>query len=414
MDLRRWVVSRREWLRALSYLASSIVTGFGYMFVFVVALFFVLTSFAGFGVLGLPAVMGLVRRLMRRDRVKWGRYLGTPINEAYRPVEGSLLGRAGTILADPATRRDLGWIGVHLSAGLAMSIFGIGLLLGALNALTIPFYWWALPENEPADSFFEITSWPRALAMIPIGLAYLAIALVLVPKLANAHARLAKLLLSPAKGAQLSARVAELTATRAAALEAHGNELRRIERDLHDGTQNRIVAVVMQLGIAERALRRDPENALPMVLRAQDAATDALAELREVVRSIYPPILTERGLDGAAAALVARCPIPCTLEEGLVPRAPAAVESAAYFVIAEALTNVAKHSGATQASVRLDSSDVGMLITVTDDGHGGAVESAGSGLAGIRRRVEAFDGVFSLVSPSGGPTTLTVELPCGS
>jgi signal transduction histidine kinase len=208
-------------------------------------------------------------------------------------------------------------------------------------------------------------------------------------------------------------RVAELTASRAAALEAHGAELRRIERDLHDDTQNRIVAVAMHLGIIERALRRDPAAALPLVLKAQDAASDALAGLRGVVRSIYPPVLAERGLDGAIDGLIARCAVPTTLTVTDLGRAPAAVESAAYFVVAEALTNVAKHSGATRCEVRMTGADP-LVIEVWDDGHGGADESNGTGLLGIQRRVAAFDGVASIQSPEGGPTVLRVELPCGS
>ncbi|MDQ3789189.1 MAG: histidine kinase, partial [Actinomycetota bacterium] len=188
---------------------------------------------------------------------------------------------------------------------------------------------------------------------------------------------------------------------------------RRIERDLHDGTQNKLVAVAMHLGIAERALRRDPAAALPMVLKAQDAVSDALSGLRGVVRSIYPPVLSERGLDGAVAGLIASCGVPCSLTVTDLRRAPAAVESAAYFVVAEALTNVAKHSGATRCEVRLSARDH-LTLEVWDDGHGGADEEHGTGLSGIRRRVTAFDGTMTLDSPVGGPTTLRVTLPMGS
>jgi signal transduction histidine kinase len=149
------------------------------------------------------------------------------------------------------------------------------------------------------------------------------------------------------------------------------------------------------------------------VLKAQDATSDALAGLRGVVRSIYPPVLSERGLDGAVAGLIANCGVPCSLSVDDLPRAPAAVESAAYFVVAEALTNVAKHSGATRCEVRL-SGPAELVLEVWDDGHGGADEEDGTGLVGIRRRVAAFDGTTALDSPAGGPTTLRVTLPRGS
>jgi signal transduction histidine kinase len=236
---------------------------------------------------------------------------------------------------------------------------------------------------------------------------------LVTPWLARVQSRLARKVLSPPPGAQLAMRVAELTASRAAALEAHGAELRRIERDLHDDTQNRIVAVAMHLGIIERALRRDPGSALPLILKAQDAASDALEGLRSVVRSIYPPVLTERGLDGALADVIARCAVPATLTVTGLRRAPAAVESAAYFVVAEALTNVAKHSGATSCEVRLHGAN-GLSLEVWDNGHGGADDKNGTGLVGIRRRVAAFDGTASIDSPVGGPTVLRVELPYGS
>jgi signal transduction histidine kinase len=219
--------------------------------------------------------------------------------------------------------------------------------------------------------------------------------------------------LTPPAGLSLAERLAEVTASRAAALEAHGTELRRIERDLHDGTQNRLVAVVMHLGLVERALERNPDGALPLVRRTRQAAVDALDELRDVVRTIYPPILDERGLDGAVAALAARCPVVCRVDTTGLRRVAASVEAAAYFVTAEALNNVAKHSGADSALVRLLCTEDILVIEVDDNGCGGAHEDGGSGLLGIRRRAAALDGRVELVSPLGGPTRLRAELPCG-
>jgi signal transduction histidine kinase len=172
------------------------------------------------------------------------------------------------------------------------------------------------------------------------------------------------------------------------------------------------------IGAARRALTRDPDRAAEVLDRAQDAVESALAELRSVVRGILPPVLDDRGLDGALAGLANGCGVPCTVEVDVPGRCAASVEATAYFVVAEALTNVAKHSGARMAAVTVRREGGRLLLTIADDGRGGAREDnaleRGSGIGGIRRRIEAYDGRFELTSPPGGPTTIQVELPCGS
>jgi signal transduction histidine kinase len=246
---------------------------------------------------------------------------------------------------------------------------------------------------------------------------------LLVPWLAGRVAAAQLSLLGPRRSAVMSERIEALSASRAAALDAHSAELRRIERELHDGAQNRLVGVVMMLGMAHRALEKDSAAALPQLERAQTAATEALRDLRATVHDIYPPVLDELGLGGAASTLTSRSPIPCALDVTGLRRAPAAVEAAAYFVLAEALTNAAKHSDATQLDVTLHTEATPLqevlVVEVSDDGRGGAVipelggAGRGSGLAGIARRSAAFEGTLTLDSPPGGPTQLKVELPCG-
>jgi signal transduction histidine kinase len=295
----------------------------------------------------------------------------------------------------------------------------IALPLGALNAIAVPLYWQQMPAGEPVNNPYPVTSWLGAAGMPLIGILYFLIAWWLIPAMAKWISWSTTTLLAPDTRSDLSKRVTALTASRAAALDAHSAELKRIERDLHDGAQNRLVAVVMMLGMAERSLQINPDQALPQLHRAQDAATEALSELRTLVHDIYPPILDELGLEGAISALAGRSTVPCVLEIEELRRAPAAVEAAAYFVVAEALTNVAKHSGARSVTVTArteastDSLGETMLIDVIDDGQGGANERPGGGVAGIRRRVEAFEGTAVLESPEGGPTTMRVELPCG-
>ncbi len=211
---------------------------------------------------------------------------------------------------------------------------------------------------------------------------------------------------------ELSERIAVLTRSRRDTVEAQTTELRRIERDLHDGAQARLVALSMQLGRAEARLADRPEDA-QLVREARAEASAAIAELRDLARGIAPPVLVDRGLVAAIEALARRQAGPVAVEAGETGRLPAAVESCAYFVCAEALTNIAKHAPGAQATVRIAKDDGTLRLTIADDGPGGA-DSAGSGLAGLRHRVQALDGRLAVASASGGGTTITAEIPCAS
>jgi signal transduction histidine kinase len=211
---------------------------------------------------------------------------------------------------------------------------------------------------------------------------------------------------------RLTERVETLTRTRAGALDAQEAELRRIERDLHDGAQARLVALYLHLGRAEARLDADPDTAA-LVRAARGEAMAAIDELRELARGIAPPVLVDRGLVAAVQSLVDRVPAEVSLSAHGIGRLPPVVESAAYFVVAEAVTNVAKHAPGARVQVSLAQLAGRLSLDVADDGPG-AADAAGSGLAGLRARVEALDGTFEVVSPSGGPTRVHAELPCGS
>ncbi len=206
-------------------------------------------------------------------------------------------------------------------------------------------------------------------------------------------------------------RVEQLEESRAAAVEVQETELQRIERDLHDGAQARLVALGMSLGMAEEKVRSDPEGAIALLAEARSGAKEALEELRDLARGIRPPILTDRGLEAAIASLAVRSPIPVDLSFGDPGRHNAATETAAYFVAAEALTNAIKHSGATQVDIRVKRVEDSLVIEVIDDGRGGA-DTSGNGLAGLRQRLAALDGTLRVASPDGGPTVVRAELPC--
>ena len=211
---------------------------------------------------------------------------------------------------------------------------------------------------------------------------------------------------------RLTHRVEELTRTRAGAVHAEAEELRRIERDLHDGAQARLVALSMTLGLAEDKMDRDPAEARELLEEARGEARRAITELRNLARGIAPPILTDRGLEAALESLVSSARLlPVTIEGDAGPRMPAAIETAAYFVATEAMANSAKHAQANEGKIHLERLPDMLVVEVSDDGRGGA-DPAGSGLLGLRRRVEALDGTLTIESPPGGGTRIRVELPC--
>ncbi|MFD4427871.1 sensor histidine kinase [Nocardia sp. NPDC058497] len=398
---------------AVGYLMVGALTGVASLFAVVALAIVAAASLIGIGIPALPEAVKLIRPLLTLERRRAGKRLGAPITQAYRPLTGDLREQLATLAADPANRRDFAWLVLHGVFGLPLAALTVALPLSAVQQLLIAALWWTAPDGMPASNGLTVDSWPTAVLSALLGLVFGAL-VVRSPAAANAQARVARALLAPDEHAMLADRVAELTTTRAAALDAHGAELRRIERDLHDGAQARIAAVIMQLGLAEQLRERDPVAADRMVRTAQDTASAALAELRDVVRSVYPPVLSDRGLPSAVSALAARSPIPCVVELNGITRRPMAVEAAAYFVIAEAITNATKHSAAETLSIELGGASDLLTVEIRDDGIGGATVTDGGGLAGIRRRAEALDGRMTLSSPDGGPTLVRVELPCGS
>ncbi|MEV6692156.1 sensor histidine kinase [Micromonospora sp. NPDC051196] len=369
-----------------------------------------LACVVGIGLLGIPSALKAVRSAAGRERARLSRS-GFPLPEPPPVPTG-----AREALRDPWMRRECVFVVTHGTVGFALGVIGLSLPLSAVQNLLFPLYFWLLPPDMggPGLVVWRIDGLLDALVVALIGVGWLAVAVALGPRMARLQALPGRRLLAPPRDVDASLRIAELTATRAAALDAHAVELRRIERSLHDGAQNRLVAVTVLLGAARRALARDPAQAAEVLDRAQDAAESALAELRTVVRGILPPVLDDRGLAGALHGLAAGSAVPCTVEVDVPGRCAASVEATAYFVVAEALTNVARHSGAGAAAVTVRRDADRLYLSITDDGRGGADERRGSGIGGIRRRVEAHDGRFTLTSPPGGPTTILVELMCGS
>jgi signal transduction histidine kinase len=357
-----------------------------------------------------PTAPRVVRAIAERERARlsrWGPEVIGPVTPPSTHIRATL--------ADPDGRREVSWLIVHGTLGLFLGLVGVTLVLNAVQDVSYPLWWRLLPPDDASPSlvFWTVRDDSGAAAVAVLGVVLAVLYVVFGPALARWQAWPGRRLLAPSGEVDLSLRVAQLSATRAAALDAHATELRRIERSLHDGAQNRLVAVTVLLGACRRALARDPANADEMLERAQQAAEQALAELRTVVRGILPPVLADRGLAGALAGLAADCGVDCKVDVEVPGRCAASVEATTYFVVAEALTNIAKHSRAQHATVTVRRQGQELSLRIEDDGIGGADEHQGSGITGIRRRVEAHDGRLALTSPPGGPTILQVELPCG-
>jgi signal transduction histidine kinase len=346
--------------------------------------------------------------------------LGADIPEPYRPIpRGSFLRRWRARATDPATWRDAAYL--LLLGPLGAIWFSVVTAVWSipLAMVSVPFWYAAVPggarlveiSNRP---LLVVDRLPEALLLAAAGLLLGLCAPPLVRGLAAAHVWIARGLLGPTAGAALVAKVEEATARRIVAVDVAAAERRRIERDLHDGAQQRLVALAMDLGMAREKFGRDPEQARALLDEAHEEAKRALTELRNLARGIHPAVLTDRGLDAAISALAGRSTVPVEVSVELARRPPPTVESAAYFVVAEALANVVKHAAARRAAVRIRRDDGHLVVEVRDDGIGGANLQAGSGLAGLADRVAAVDGRFTVSSPAGGPTVIRAELPCES
>jgi signal transduction histidine kinase len=395
-------------------------------------------------VVGLPILIAGVAgwRLGANVERRWlGRVAGVRIDRPYRPApDGNLAYRTWMWVTDPASLRDavyllvlgvVGWVW----AAVALYTWGLGLIMA-----TIPAWFWRLPHGFhyalSGENGGPTGTWHGHIALlavgshgyvmlddpanfrftVPAGILLLLVAPPIMQRMVRWQGAIGGALLGPTRGA-LERRNRELTETRGQAVAAADAERRRIERDLHDGAQQRLVALAMDLGMARQKLASDPTGAEALLAEAHDEAKQALAELRDLARGIHPAILTERGLDAATSALAARCPVPVTVDVQLAERPGVAAESAAYFVVAEALTNVAKHACATWAEIWARREGDLLVVTITDDGVGGAElaeKTAGTGLAGLRNRVAALDGLLIVDSRPASGTTIRAELPYSS
>ena len=419
MFLVRDLVSPRTWLAMISHLAG-LVIGFAVIFVFTFGLAFGF-SLVVLALVGLP-VLGLTLRFAEwfaaTERARLGLMLGVQI-----PAwpAGSSSERAGyrwgivprwRMFTERATWGEIGYGLLRLPVSAVAATVSVAAWAAGLVMLTLPLYNSLLPSGGAKIGDFVLGGTPRLTASAVIGLLVLLAAAQLTRGLALADAAMSRRLLGPRS--DLAARVTELEISRERVVDAAEAERRRMERDLHDGAQQRLVALAMELGRAKAKFADDPDAARMLVDQAHTQAKEALTELRNLVRGVHPPVLTERGLDAALSGLAALCPIPVDVHVDVPVRPKSAVEAVAYFMVAEALTNVAKHSRASHAKVVVEGHGYPGTLTVmiSDDGIGGA-DVHGPGLSGLADRASGVDGRLSVESPSGGPTIIAAELPCG-
>jgi signal transduction histidine kinase len=402
LDRRRRLGRTMAWLRArVDAIAHGVVLGA--LSIAEAVLFHPVLLVLAF--VPLPGIGPVVRQLNDLTRRLCGEWCGVAIGSPYRPLPGGE-GEGGNLTwpqrrrwmtDDPATWRDLAWI-------LLNPMIGTVLAGASAAAIVYGIFGMALPHGS--TQLAGVISHPLYGILLAAG-GFLA-----APWLLRGYGEFARSLLGPTEHTELAQRVRHLAQTRSDTIDSGAAEIRRIERDLHDGAQARLVAMGMTLDAAGQLIGTNPAAAQALLAEARDNSVKALGDLRDLVRGILPPVLADRGLADAARALALDMPLRVHCACDLPGRPPAPVESAAYFAVSELLANVSKHAQAAQAWIDIRHDGGVLRIGVTDDGRGGADPVRGTGLDGIERRLAAFDGVVAVSSPPGGPTTVNMEIPC--
>ncbi|HEY6278884.1 MAG TPA: sensor domain-containing protein [Streptosporangiaceae bacterium] len=411
----RPVISATTWLAVvhlitglfLGVLAFSLVVTFAAVGVGLIPVFLC-------GILVLGGTLWLCGQFGRAERARFALLLGRQIPAPVPlPTDVSGWRRLWRITWAGPTWRQFGYALARMPLSIVQACVVLVVWATALALIVLPAYATSLPAGGPALGGAVVRGPGPLTGAVLLGLLLLLAAPWVTQALAVMDGAIAAWLLGPGRRADLTARIGQLETSRAQVVDAGETERRRIERDLHDGAQQRLVSLAMELGRARAKFGSDPDAAAEIVGQAHEQAKEALTELRNLVRGVHPPVLSDRGLDAALSGLAARCPVPVTVRVDLPRRPPAAIEAIAYFVVAEALTNIAKHAHAAHAEVSVSRTADLLLVVVTDDGTGGA-DPAGQGLSGLAARVAGVDGRMSVISPAGGPTSIEAALPCGS
>jgi signal transduction histidine kinase len=368
-------------------------------------------------VIGVP-IMALILLVVpffgRFDRARIRIFTGFDIPDPYRALpEGKFGDRAVAFVSDGALWRDLLYTCLLFPIGLVHFIVAtVGVSVPLALIISPLIVWSAGPGSLDGPPFYPVNSTVESIPFAILGFVLLMIAGYVMVALARTHAVFARWLIGPSDRDLLAARVETLSDTRSRMVGVSLDDRRNIERNIHDSTQPKLVSLAMNLGMAKEKIDSDPAQARQLIETAHVEAREVLSEIRNLVRGLHPSILTDRGLEAAIRSLAGYCPVPVEIEVDLPERPPEAVETTAYYIIAEALTNVAKHSQATGAHVIVEMQHGSLSLDVIDDGVGGAMPTPASGLAGLQDRVAALDGTLTIVSPPGGPTRISARLPC--
>lgn len=404
---------KRETWRETLYLLSTIPAGTAALFVWLLA-----------GPVGIPLAMSIIglpfvvlafwifRKFAGFERGRVTILEKEPLPAAYDTYTGNPFEKGIGFISDVQTWKDMGWMVLLSLVGFPVATLALGLWLIAFGWILYPLWGWAMPGDATPIGWLVggDMNFLESFLMVPLGLVMIVVATWVCAAVANALYAISQLLLAASEEGKLRGRVTELERTREQSLTQQSTEMSRIERDLHDGAQARLVALAMDLGMAEQKFEEDPEAARKLVAEARDEAQQTLQELRELVRGIGPQILRDRGLEAALVPLAARSPIKVELGIDLPERPAERVEATAYFVCSEALANAIKHSQAEQININVWRNGDYFYVRVADNGVGGAATD-GQGLSGLRARVEAVDGKLVVESPEGGPTTVDAWLP---
>jgi signal transduction histidine kinase len=387
--------------------------------------FATIATLASGGLATLLAVFGLVfvamaiegSRLVARIE-RWRAFMGEPVRppaHPYRPLRGGILNILRAEFTDESRWRDVLYVAINLPLTIIEFFVAATIWTLALSVVTTPIWFDAAGGASLPGLLGPLSSHdtPVVLLRVIVGAALLPVAASLSQLIVALHRGVVASLLCTSESRELRRQVETLRQSRSAVIDVEASELHRIERDLHDGAQQRLVMLTIDLGLASERIDADPAAAKQLIVEGQEQAREALAEIRNLVRGIAPSILLDRGLVSAVESISGRGPVPTVLVSDLASgeRLPPATERAAYFVVTEALANVGKHSAAHHCEVRCRRDGSRLVVEVWDDGGGGARVEPGGGLAGLASRIAGVDGTFSVSSPAGGPTLVRAEIP---
>ena len=410
-----------ETIKAFIFMILSFVVGLTVFVVFVTiaSTGLALTLSVIMAVIGIPilaAMLLLVPVTGHIERWRIAIFTSIDIPSPYRDIpDGKIGDRAISFISDGALWRDLLYACLLFPLGLAQFVVAVvGASIPAALIISPYLVFTFGSDSVTATGFYTVDSVAEAVPLALLGVVLAMGAAYIFILMVRAHAIFAAWLIGPDDRQELEARVETLSETRSRMVGVSLDDRRNIERDIHDSTQPKLVNLAMSLGMAKEKIDSDPQRARELIDTAHNEAREVLAEIRNLVRGLHPSILTDRGLEAAIRSLAGYCAVPVQIDVTLGERPPEAVETTAYYIIAESLTNVAKHSQATEAHVMVRRENGNLLIEIEDDGIGGAVPTPASGLSGLQDRAAALDGRLTISSPVGGPTRISARLPCES